>query len=237
MVKRGPKVDRDSTLKRRLVKEVFENFPNGLSVRDTIDKVRKRGILSSPNKILELLRELHREGILDHRMVKGGKGPSRKLYFLSSMAKTIPDATKIKETLNLRRNVLSLGIAPLVEELQRSTVRYWADLVLEAANKAGVIEQLKDNRDKVNFSKRLIANIGKRGADVSVGLLRLTDVSFALIQSILTYAFLEETVLQHRLVDEKRYNLVKGIEMACEETGEQWKNMVKEKITNSFFHS
>ena len=236
MVKPGPK-DWDSAAKRRMVKEVFENFPNGLSVRHTIGEVRKRGILSSPNKILKLLRELYREGTLDCRMVKSGKGPMRKLYYLSFLAKTIPDSSNIGKILDMRTKALSLGIEPLIKELQRSPALYWTDLVLEAVNRAGVIEQLKDDRDKVNFVKKLEGNIGKRGAGASVGLLRLTDASFTLIQSILAYAFLEETVIQHGLVDEKRYDLMKGVEMACEDVGELWKRLIKERIKNFLFIS
>ena len=47
MAKRGPKVGSDSELKRKIVEEVFKNFPDGLSVRDTIKVTRKRGILSA----------------------------------------------------------------------------------------------------------------------------------------------------------------------------------------------
>jgi hypothetical protein len=235
MVKRGPMVDSDKVLKRRFVEEIFKNFPDGLSVRGAIKETRKRGILSSPNTILKILRELHADGILDYRMVKTGRGPMRKVYYLSFLASTIPDPSKTKRILDMRRKALSLGIEPLVEELRRSPAKYWTMQILETAKEAGVIEQLKDNADKMNFFKKLEENIGKRGANASVSLLRLTDVSFALIQSILTYAFLEETVVQHGLVDRKRWDLVKGVESACDKVGKYWARLIKEGIENSFF--
>ena len=228
-------MNQDETIKRRLVKEVFESFPAGLSVRDTIKETRKRRILSSPNKILKLLRELYREGILDFRMMKTGRGPMRKVYSLSLPARMHRPPSEIKVDLDMRRKVLSLGIEPLIEELRRSPVEYWTMRVLEAAKLAGVVEQLKDNRDKVNFFKKLEGNVGRRGAGASVGLLRLTDVSFTLIGSIITYAFLEETAIQHGLVDGKRWDLFGGIESACDRVGEEWARLIKKGIKNFLF--
>lgn len=235
MVKRGPWVDADVNLKRKIAEEVFKNFPDGLSVRDTIKETRKKGILSSPNKILKLIRELHEDGALDLRMMKGGKGPMRKIYGLSLSARMAPDLSDVKVKLDMRRKVLSLGIESLVKDLQRSPAGYWTMRVLEAANEAGVIDQLKDAEDKMDFFRKLENNIGKRGAGTSIALLRLTDVSFALIQSILTYAILEETAVHHGLVDEKRSDIVKGVKFACDKLGEEWKRLVKEGINNSFF--
>lgn len=235
MVKRGPKVDPDSILKRRLIQEVFKNFSMGLSVRDTIAEAKKRGILSSPNKVLKLIRELYREGALDVRTVKAGKGPARKVYSLSLLAKMHQIPTDLEATFNMRKRVLSLGIGPLVEELQHSPAKYWTMRVLEAAEKAGVIKELKDNRDKVDFFKKLERNIGKRGAGASIALLRLTDISFALILSIITYAFLEETALQHGLVQKRRYDVIRGVETACDDISDSWADLVKRGITNFLF--
>jgi len=235
LVKRGPKVDPDNILKRRLIQEVFKNFPTGFSVRDTIAEAKGRGILSSPNKVLKLIRELHKEGALDVRMAKVGKGPPRKVYSLSLLAKMHQTPTDLEATFNMRKKVLSLGIRPLVEELQRSPANYWTMRVLEAAEKAGVIKELKDNRDKMDFFKKLERNIGKRGAGASIGLLRLTDVSFALILSVITYAFLEETALQHGLVQKGRYDPIRGVETACDDISEIWADLVKKGVKNFLF--
>lgn len=235
MVKRGPKVDPDNRLKRRLVEEIFEKFPSGLSVRDTVKEAGKRRILSSPNKVLKLLRELYAEGVLDFRMTKVGRGPPRKIYTLSLSARVQTVPSEIKIDFDRRRKVLSLGIEELIEELRRSPARYWTMRVLEAAEAAGVIEQLKDDRDKMDFFRKLENNIGKRGAGASMSLLRLTDVSFALIQSILTYAFLQETTIQHGLVDGERFDLVKGIELACEKTSDDWTRLIKKGIKTFLF--
>lgn len=107
--------------------------------------------------------------------------------------------------------------------------------VLEAAKTAGVISELKDNRDKVDFFKKLEENIGKRGAGASIALLRLSDVSFALVQSILTYALLEETAFQHGLVKGREYNLKKNVESACDDISNTWAKLVKEGIRNFLF--
>lgn len=230
MVKRGPKVDPDGILKRRLIQEVFNNFPMGLSVRDTIVEAKKKGILSSPNKILKLIRELYSEGALDFRFIKAGKGPLRKVFSLSLLAKMHQTPMNLEETLNMRRRALSLGIAPLVEELQRSPAMYWTMSVLGAAEKAGVIKELKDDRDKVDFFKKLETNIGKRGAGASVGLLRLTDISFALVSSIITYVFLEETAFQHGLVKEREHSLIESVESTCDDVSDTWANLVKKGI-------
>jgi len=235
MVKRGPKVDPDSVLKRRLMQEVFSNFTMGLSVRDTITEAKTRGILSSPNKIIRLTKELYNEGALDYKFAKVGKGPPRKILSPSLIAKMHQTPKNLKETLDMRKRVLSLGIGPLVEELQRSPAGYWTMRVLEAAETAGVIKELKDNRDKIDFFKKLEGNIGKRGADASIGLLRLTDVSFALIQSIITYSFLEETALQHGLVQKRRYDLAGSVEAACDDLSDTWASLVRRGIKNFLF--
>lgn len=235
MVKRGPKVDADNILKKRLTQEVFSKFSKGLSVRNIIVEARKRNILSSPNKILKLTRELHKEGILDFQMVKVGRGPPRKVYNLSLLSRMHPASADLEATFTVRKKVLSLGIEQLVEELQRSPAGYWTMRVLEAAKTAGVISELKDNRDKVDFFKKLEENIGKRGAGASIALLRLSDVSFALVQSILTYALLEETAFQHGLVKGREYNLKKNVESACDDISNTWAKLVKEGIRNFLF--
>lgn len=235
MVKRGPKVDPDGVLKRRLIHEVFENFPMGLGVRNAIAEAKKRHILSSPNKVLKLLGELYQEGALDSKIVKGGKGPPRKIYTLSLLTKMQRTPADLKATLDMRKRVLSLGIESLVEEMQRSPAMFWTMRVLEAAKTAGVIDELKDNRDKVEFFKKLEGNIGKRGAGGSIGLLRLTDVSFTLILSIITYVFLEETAVQHGLVQERKYGLIRSIETACDDMKDAWAELVKTGIKDFLF--
>ena len=234
MVKRGPKIDADYVLKKRLTKEVFGNFPNGISVRGAIAEASNRNILSSRNKILELIRELHKEGILDFRMAKTGRGPPRKVYSLSLLSKMHPSSSNLEADFTVRKKVLSLGIEQLVEEMQRNPAIYWTLRVLEAAEKAGVISELKDDKDKVDFFKKLEENIGKRGAGASIALLRLTDVSFTLIHSIITYAFLEETAYQHGLLQGEEYDLIKSVEAACEDDSDVWTDLVKKGIRNYF---
>jgi hypothetical protein len=224
----------DERAVREAVIEILRSGP--LHTRGLIKELRRTGIVSSPNKILDILRKMEKSGDIIAENVKGGRGPPRRMLRLSGRLVPLPAPpnarqrrlirTAISKTLRGSKDFRSLEQD--LQELINDPPKYWVRRISGGKPNA-VLQEAFDSHQQLTTILSILTLMALIDSFTAVTWLTRTTVWAAIKQPDLS-ANLSQGEKRRRL-----FAISDSVETRINEIAEWWKEAMREYYLSDEF--
>jgi hypothetical protein len=182
-----PRLNEAWRIKR--IADLVASNPRGLCLSEVIEKAKQNHVLANPNLVHKYLEEAVKAGILTKTKVKGGRGLPKTVYKCLYPAMHIEQIARLlkqaPDTALTEAAFRSMFLDKELEQLQKKPVEFWFSLLRNAAEKAGLLENIKNPNEREEFFSRMIDATSPHYIAAAMSLIHCTELSFILVKSIL----------------------------------------------------